>query len=165
MSSVFADMNSRRRTIHAVAFPFVASFSLALHVAGSPNKLDITDYTETPFRPNVASSDDSTFEGRVHSFNLNGKPRQLSEIRSSTGELLYFGIASDFYAHHNGEVFGFMAWTGNSLGVLPSLHKEHKTGPAGRPYDPILCGSWDEFVEKAEKVGYFFPKSHFFQVH
>ncbi len=139
---------------------------ISTHKTGLP--MEITEHKETLVQPNIISFDETRLEGRLHSFLLNGRKRELCEIRSPAGELLYFGVHAPFFLHRGGNVYAFRIYATSEIGVIPSLHKEHKVreiegGEGGEtPYRPILCSSWDDFLTKVEESGYFFPSAHFF---
>jgi len=136
------------------------------HKIGLPMK--ITEHKETFFQPNIISSDETRLGGRLHSFLLNGSKKELCEIRSPDAELLYFGVPAPFFLHLGRDVYAFRTYAISEIGVIPSLHKEHRVREIKREegleplYRPILCFSWDDFLAKVKEFGYFFPAPHFF---
>ncbi len=161
-----------------LSFPAICVSTLVLHAimsaADNPsikmkNPVEISNHEESEYTPNVASTSDRKFEGKIHTFLFNGRPEKLCEIRTGS-ELVYFGTLCQFYVYSEGVVSGISHFHQQFISFQPSLHKDHEVvkhaeariALVGRQNEPILCSGWDEFVERATEAGYFFPAEHFF---
>jgi len=161
-----------------LSFPAICVSALVLHAimcaAVNPSMkmkktVEISNHEESEYAPNVASTSDRKFEGKMHTFLFNGRLEKLCEIWTGS-EIVYFGAPCQFYVYSEGVVSGISHFHQQFISFQPSLHRDHEivkhseAGVAivGRQNVPILCSGWDEFAERATGAGYFFPREHFF---
>ena len=131
--------------------------------------VEISNHEESEYAPNVASTSDRKFEGKMHTFLFNGRLEKLCEIWTGS-EIVYFGAPCQFYVYSEGVVSGISHFHQQFISFQPSLHRDHEVVKhadagitlAGIQNEPILCSSWDEFVDRATGAGHFFPGEHFF---